>query len=97
MNNIEILESIHKPEEITKAGMVYEIWEDGEITLQKCGELYGQRGLHQVIEAAIPSRGNEKPKSAAVANQIDAFEARQMILDWWHKFQTGMNGIYLNK
>lgn len=29
-----------------KAGMVYQVWEDGEITLQKSGELLWQRTLH---------------------------------------------------
>jgi hypothetical protein len=95
MNNHEILESVHKPEEITKSGMVYEVWEDGEITLQKCGDLYGQRSLHQVIEAAIPSRDREH-KSAAVATDKVAFETRQRILDWWYKFQTGVNDIHLS-
>jgi len=28
--------------------MVYEIWEDGEVTLTKGGSLYGQRSLHSV-------------------------------------------------
>ena len=35
---------------------VYEIWEDGELTLQKCGSLYNQRNLH-VIQFAY-SVGN---------------------------------------
>ena len=26
--------------------MVYEVWEDGEVTLTKGGDLYGQRSLH---------------------------------------------------
>ena len=28
--------------------MVYEVWEDGEVTLTKGGELYGRRSLHTV-------------------------------------------------
>ena len=35
----------HKPEHKADP-MVYEVWEDGEITLTKGGELYGQRNLH---------------------------------------------------
>lgn len=35
---------------------VYEVWEDGEVTLQKCGSLYGQRNLHSIT---LPfSKGN---------------------------------------
>jgi hypothetical protein len=28
--------------------MVYEVWEDGEVTLTKGGDLYGRRSLHTV-------------------------------------------------
>ena len=28
--------------------MVYKLWQDGEITLEKGGDLYGQRNLHMV-------------------------------------------------
>ena len=31
-----------------QAGVVYQVWEDGEITLTKSGSLLGQRGLHCV-------------------------------------------------
>lgn len=38
--------------------MVYEIWEDGEITLTKGGDLYGQRTLHLMrggdVSKALP-------------------------------------------
>jgi hypothetical protein len=38
--------------------MVYEVWEDGEITLTKGGDLFGQRNLHCISEGrpdcAIP-------------------------------------------
>ncbi len=36
----------HNPDEWHKSGHVYQIWEDGEITLQKCGEWFNQRNLH---------------------------------------------------
>jgi hypothetical protein len=32
----------------TLPGMVWEIWEDGELTLTKAGPLYGQRSLHMI-------------------------------------------------
>ena len=38
----------HRPELIETSGMVYEIWQDGEITLTKARSLYRQRGLHQI-------------------------------------------------
>lgn len=31
-----------------KPGMIYQIWEDGEVTLQKCGELLWRRNLHMI-------------------------------------------------
>lgn len=44
-----MLHSLSKPELKNLPGMVYEIWEDGEITLTKSGELYGQRTLHCIV------------------------------------------------
>lgn len=35
-----------KPELAKQVGMVYQVWEDGEITLQKSGDLLWQRSLH---------------------------------------------------
>ena len=39
--------------------MVYEVWEDGEITLTKGGDLYRMRGLHLIkggdVSKALPS------------------------------------------
>jgi hypothetical protein len=38
--------------------MVYEVWEDGEITLTKGGDLYGMRRLHLIkggdVSKALP-------------------------------------------
>lgn len=31
--------------------MVWQVWSDGEITLQKCGDLLWQRSLHSVVPA----------------------------------------------
>ena len=44
--------ALHNPEAVKEA-MMYEIWEDGEITLTKAGCLYGLRALHLI------SYGNE--------------------------------------
>jgi|SRR5947207_12400952 len=35
-------------------GMVYQIWEDGEITLQKSGPLLWGRTLHCIVPGDIP-------------------------------------------
>lgn len=40
--------TLHKPKEEKKVGHVWQVWEDGEITLQKCGELLWQRNLHMI-------------------------------------------------
>lgn len=38
----------HVPDLDKKPGMVCQLWEDGEVTLQKCGELMHRRGLHMI-------------------------------------------------
>jgi hypothetical protein len=38
--------------------MVYRVWEDGEITLEKGGELFGQRSLHMIR----PGYGSVSPE-----------------------------------
>lgn len=43
---LELLLKSHNPELAAKSGMVYQIWQDGEITLQKSGELLWKRNLH---------------------------------------------------
>jgi hypothetical protein len=50
VNNEElraVLEAQHKPELAKCEGMVWQVWDDGEVTLQKSGELLWQRTLHQ--------------------------------------------------
>lgn len=34
-----------------QSSMVYSVWEDGEVTLEKGGELFGQRNLHCINPA----------------------------------------------
>lgn len=49
--------AMHSPAaRLVENSHVYEIWEDGELTLQKCGSLYGQRNLHQIQQPFI--KGN---------------------------------------
>lgn len=38
----------NKPALAKVDGMVYQVWQDGEITLQKSGDLLGQRTLHSI-------------------------------------------------
>lgn len=50
-----------------KPGMVYQLWEDGEVTLQKCGPLLGCRNLHMIgfpvkgldLSLMLPHRSGE--------------------------------------
>ena len=44
----QLIASKHKPELAAKPGMVYQIWEEGEITLQKSGDLLWRRNLHMI-------------------------------------------------
>jgi len=68
MNRSEVLTlalSLHRPDEREKEGMVYQVWEDGEITLQKGGRLFGLRTVHcikfggdrQLNIADLPGQG----------------------------------------
>jgi hypothetical protein len=52
--------ALHDPAAQNQA-MVYEVWEDGEVTLTKGGDLYGQRTLHMIepgdASKALPVSG----------------------------------------
>lgn len=52
---VAFIASKHKPELSHKPGMVWQIWEDGELTLQKSGELLWQRSLHCIKGGLINS------------------------------------------
>ena len=54
MNKLDKLLSMHDALAVEE-NMVYEVWEDGEITLTKGGDLYRQRSLH-LIEAGDASK-----------------------------------------
>lgn len=45
--------SKHNPELATKPGMVWQVWEDGELTLQKSGDLLWQRSLHSIQSGIV--------------------------------------------
>jgi hypothetical protein len=86
---LEQLLAMHKPEALA-AGMVYEVWSDGEITLTKGGGLYGARTLHCVEsgrgEARFPAEAfpknvwNNAFGRIAVGSNDEAQAARALIL-----------------
>ena len=51
---IEFIRGCHNPTLARKSGYVTQIWEDGEITSQKSGELLWMRGLHSLL-GGIPN------------------------------------------
>ncbi len=44
----KLARELHNVEHSQKPGMVYQVWQDGEITLQKSGDLLWQRNLHMI-------------------------------------------------
>lgn len=48
-----LIASHHNPALAEQDGMVYQIWEDGEITLQKSGSLLNQRNLHCIAPGIV--------------------------------------------
>jgi hypothetical protein len=57
MATLEELIALHnKPHLADADAMVYQVWDDGEITLQKSGSLLWQRSLHSI------SQGNPKKR-----------------------------------
>lgn len=79
-----MLHSLHKPELRNEPGMVYEIWEDGEITLQKSGDLYGQRTLHMIVPGLqgvnTPLPDNRGDHSCMAVHEDDIAIARKLIV-----------------
>lgn len=49
---ISMIQKAHNPELAKQEGMVYQLWQDGELTVTKSGELLGLRNLH-MIEAGF--------------------------------------------
>ena len=58
MEAIKALIAKHNHPEMAKDPITYQVWEDGEITLQKGGDLLWQRKLHLMLygapEKAVP-------------------------------------------
>lgn len=76
----------------TALPMVYSVWEDGEITLEKGGELFGQRNMH-VVRMGVnelawplklfpqPSVGGEHARIYC-KSEADALAFSKLILGW---------------
>lgn len=84
-----LIASYHNPELATKPGMVWQVWEDGELTLQKSGELLWQRNLHCIapgIVSCIPKEimpvQESKHGYAFIANEQVGKTIRQAMLDF---------------
>lgn len=89
MNYADILRavlSLHNPHNCNDP-MVYQVWEDGEITLTKGGDIFGQRNLHMQQYGhphislefhALPYK-TEKHSSILCASYDDAIMARNLI------------------
>jgi hypothetical protein len=75
----------HKPELLQKPGMVCQLWEDGEVTLQKSGELLWQRNLHCIAPGHPVHRVVQMPMpygshSFAV---IESTELAEQLRSYW--------------
>jgi len=57
---VDLARDVHRPELAKQTGQVYQIWEDGEITVQESGELLWQNPMRQVIEG-LPGLSLELP------------------------------------
>lgn len=70
--------------------MVYQVWEDGEITLQKGGDLLWQRTLHCIASGTRPlpvdALVNKYGSHSFIwcTNEVTAKQARALIFDFWH-------------
>jgi len=67
-------------------GMVYQVWQDGEITLQKAGSLLWQRSLHQIVPPlknyvaglSLPCKSGDN-SYAFVGSEADAYKVRKLL------------------
>jgi hypothetical protein len=83
--------ALHYPEAPSTGEMVYSVWEDGEITLEKGGDLFGRRTLHcismgnpakawQAVEFPVLNPGNGGHGRIYVRDHETAVTAANMIL-----------------
>lgn len=75
--------------EALKMPMVFEVWEDGEVTITKGGDLYNQRNLHLCYfgnsSKALPFDSlplkNKMHSRIACLTDEDAFKAHTLIIN----------------
>lgn len=88
---VDLIKALHQPDG-WKSPMVLSVWEDGEITLEKGGEIFGQRNLHQVYPpltdgAAVPHSfmpvQDGLHARAYVADEPAALTIRNAIAEWY--------------
>jgi hypothetical protein len=79
------IECAHNPELAAKDGMVYQVWNDGEITLQKGGDLLWARTVHQIksplpfgLSIQMPTK-YQKETSYAFVTREDADQIRALM------------------
>ncbi len=63
------INSFNKPELAEQEGMVCQLWEDGEVTLQKSGNLLWMRSLHSIYSGLVAQNlltGTEAPTQLAI-------------------------------
>lgn len=84
----------HNPELAKNPGMVHQIWQDGEHTCQKSGDLLWQRTLHCFEYACIPSLPLEimpvqdSKNSYCFCTDEHAKEIRKAMIDYWKSTVT---------
>ena len=80
----ELIAKHHNQDLEKRPGMVYQIWEDGEITLQKSGNLLWRRSLHSIIPGKpgvnIPMPVKTEKHSYACVASSDIAEALRTLM-----------------
>lgn len=70
-------------------GMGYIVFNDGEVCLTKCGDLFGQRNLHMqssgfsgssLVTFNLPRKWSDKNTYACFDSEVDATALREFIL-----------------
>lgn len=86
MTLIKQIHAAHDPKLAGVHGHVYQIWQDGEITLQKCGELLWQRNLHRMEQPCYNGlRADQMParigsNGYAFVTREDAYRLRDLMI-----------------
>lgn len=89
-----IIAKYHNPNAPQECDMVWSVWSDGEITLEKGKELFGQRNLHMMelplkgremlgmkFHEAFPMEGSGFYKRMYTNTEEDALAVRKWIRD----------------